>query len=240
MNLVFMQSGRPVLRQRLDGKSRVVIGRSADCDIQLIGSEISRYHCEIKKKDKVWVVRNLSKSGTLINNSLVEDDVPLTPGDKIKIGLWSVEAVKPRSNSTTIQSISLIPTKKIKNDADEDIPAPSIQLVVPPDPPHNFSLRSEITIGQHPDCRLKIADPHVSHWHCNISWNGSSAAISDVGSSNGTFIEGHKVSKALLDNEGEFIVGKTPVKYKIEKQEGETTETFNKRILDEAKKVLKF
>ena len=67
--------------------SRVVLGRSRDCDLTLDDPNVSRRHAELRREGGTWVVSDLgSTNGVKVNGRRV-DDHPLTPGDEIVLGL---------------------------------------------------------------------------------------------------------------------------------------------------------
>jgi FHA domain-containing protein len=54
------------------------------------------------------------------------------------------------------------------------------------------------TVGRVEDNTFQIADPSVSSHHCEILLQGSDVLIRDLGSTNGSFINGEKVSESIL------------------------------------------
>ena len=65
----------------------LVIGRSADADIQLDDRWVSRQHCKVDLQDGVVVVQDLeSRHGTLVNDKPITVS-KLFPGDTLCIGL---------------------------------------------------------------------------------------------------------------------------------------------------------
>ncbi len=65
----------------------LVIGRSADSDIQLDDRWVSRQHCKVDLQDGVVVVQDLeSRHGTLVNDKPITVS-KLFPGDTLCIGL---------------------------------------------------------------------------------------------------------------------------------------------------------
>ena len=84
-------SGRALLvgdekRTVLSG-SRLLIGRSRDCDITLDDPNVSRRHAELRNEDGRWVVTDLgSTNGVKLNGRRVEE-AALEPGDELTLGL---------------------------------------------------------------------------------------------------------------------------------------------------------
>lgn len=67
--------------------SRVVLGRSRDCDIVLDDPNVSRHHAELRKDGEKWWVADLgSTNGIKVNGRKVPDKA-LEPGDEIAVGL---------------------------------------------------------------------------------------------------------------------------------------------------------
>lgn len=65
----------------------LLIGREKECFIRLFSSEISRRHCAIRFRDSELFLEDLNSSnGTLVNGVVIEEEVPLRSGDRIKVG----------------------------------------------------------------------------------------------------------------------------------------------------------
>ncbi len=54
------------------------------------------------------------------------------------------------------------------------------------------------TIGRVEDNTFQIAEPSVSSHHCEILLRGSDVVVKDLNSTNGTFINGEKISESVL------------------------------------------
>jgi predicted component of type VI protein secretion system len=54
------------------------------------------------------------------------------------------------------------------------------------------------TIGRVEDNTFQIAEPSISSHHCEILLRGSDVLVKDLNSTNGTFINGEKVSESVL------------------------------------------
>jgi hypothetical protein len=59
------------------------------------------------------------------------------------------------------------------------------------------SLSARTLVGRSPSCRIRIDERVVSAEHAKIDWSGSSWRIRDLGSRNGTFLEGKPVPKGM-------------------------------------------
>jgi pSer/pThr/pTyr-binding forkhead associated (FHA) protein len=66
----------------------------------------------------------------------------------------------------------------------------------------------EYLVGRGEDCNLVLHDPSISRHHCLVRIRGKEAIISDLGSSNGTFINGHRLlSQTKLNTGDELALG---------------------------------
>jgi Protein of unknown function (DUF3662)/FHA domain len=84
-------SGRAMLvgdgRRTVLTGSRVLLGRSRECDLVLDDPNVSRRHAELRRQDDTWIVADLgSTNGVKVNGRRVEHAV-LKPGDEIILGL---------------------------------------------------------------------------------------------------------------------------------------------------------
>ena len=62
-----------------------------------------------------------------------------------------------------------------------------------------YELKVEkTTIGRVEDNTFQIAEPSVSSHHCEILLRGSDVVVKDLNSTNGTFINGEKVSESVI------------------------------------------
>ena len=55
-------------------------------------------------------------------------------------------------------------------------------------------LTEHCLVGRHPSCELLIADKTVSGEHARMTWSGSLWTLRDLGSSNGTFVNGERLN----------------------------------------------
>lgn len=64
-----------------------LIGRGADCNLRLRGTDISRHHCLIHLgKDEANVTDLGSSNGTLVNGMRIRAPKALKSGDELKVG----------------------------------------------------------------------------------------------------------------------------------------------------------
>ena len=54
------------------------------------------------------------------------------------------------------------------------------------------------TIGRVEDNTFQVAEPSVSSHHCEALLRGSDVVVKDLNSTNGTFVNGEKVSESVI------------------------------------------
>ena len=70
-----------------------------------------------------------------------------------------------------------------------------------------------VTIGRIPESVITLEDPNVSRTHAEIRPQGGSFVLADVGSTNGTKINGVKVSERVLQDGDEMTFGATTFRF---------------------------
>jgi pSer/pThr/pTyr-binding forkhead associated (FHA) protein len=77
-----------------------------------------------------------------------------------------------------------------------------------------FELDGSATIGRSPAAEIQIDDPFASGRHARIFEHGGLFYVEDMGSTNGTYLNGEKVdSQQLLHAEDRIRVGDTEFRY---------------------------
>ncbi|MCW5624493.1 MAG: FHA domain-containing protein [Burkholderiales bacterium] len=73
-----------------------------------------------------------------------------------------------------------------------------------------------VSIGRAAPCDLILQDPEVSRMHCRIHIAGNEAVIIDLGSTNGTFVDGRRVvGSAALSLHATFRIGNQLLRYEF-------------------------
>src|SRR4051794_9959726 len=71
-----------------------------------------------------------------------------------------------------------------------------------------------VTIGRLPDNLLQIDNPAVSGHHLKIYWDTDHYVLEDNNSTNGTYVNNKRVSKAVLQDGDHVMVGKHTIVFK--------------------------
>src|SRR5688572_24726834 len=77
-----------------------------------------------------------------------------------------------------------------------------------------FPLRMEreIVIGRASDLDMVLVEDMVSRKHAKLSTTGGQVMLQDLGSTNGTFVNGEKIKKVTLKEGDRILIGTSIIK----------------------------
>lgn len=214
--IIIERQGEKILRRPL-GEKALNIGRAPECDLCLLGEEISRQHCRLEPRDGAWFLRDCSRNGTIVNGGEAVE-APLGEGDIITVGAWSLRLTQVNtpdeetliSTPRATQVIAYDPLMKQLSTERWTLTISS------PDQPHRtFTLSTtQASLGQHPASTIVVTDPFVSRRHCHLIQDGDGLMLQDAGSTNGTFVDGVRIDRTRLATKGSFTMGKTIISFR--------------------------
>ncbi len=70
-----------------------------------------------------------------------------------------------------------------------------------------------VTIGRLPDCEIVLSDPNVSRRHAEVRRRGNDFIVVDLGSTNGTRVNGAGVRERQLTDGDEISLGSTRIRF---------------------------
>jgi hypothetical protein len=73
--------------------------------------------------------------------------------------------------------------------------------------------QQKIVIGRSRDCDIQLADANVSRQHAELRQEGASYWIVDLGSTNGTEVNGKRVKRAKLQDGDRIMLGSTEITF---------------------------
>jgi ABC-type multidrug transport system ATPase subunit/pSer/pThr/pTyr-binding forkhead associated (FHA) protein len=156
----------------------LVVGRDpARCKMVLEHASVSAVHAQFSIKGDGVELTDQSANGTFVNGIRVKS-AELHDGDYITFGRYSGKSLIFRSG--------LEPQLKMEN----------IDLA-----------KDHLVIGRDPSCDVVIAHPIVSKKHAEIIKQNGKSLIVDLGSVNGTFVNGIRVKRHELQELDRVVIG---------------------------------
>jgi pSer/pThr/pTyr-binding forkhead associated (FHA) protein len=99
------------------------------------------------------------------------------------------------------------------------VPIPEVLLFLGEKQIATFSLaKAELTIGRNPANDIVIDNVGVSRRHAVIKWSGDRATVEDLGSANGTFVNGQKITSQELKDGDVILVLKHRLVFHVPKE----------------------
>ena len=97
--------------------------------------------------------------------------------------------------------------------------APRLLVSGPDSPPgggqRTYELSAPLTIlGRGTDCDLRLVDPGVSRHHAELRVEDGEVVLVDLGSTNGTFVNGQPVRRVLLTDGTQVTLGRTTLVFR--------------------------
>lgn len=167
--------------------SEMFIGREPTCEIAVSDQSVSRRHTRLSLQTNKLAVEDLgSTNGTLRNDRRLEGPEVLHTGDRIRIG------------NTVLQIVDSAPVRVGGDtDATAEIPAGTLRLCVVGGSGAGQTLplgAGDMTVGSGPGVWCPIDDEFLSQAHFRLSLSADGqVGIQDLGSHNGTTIDGYPV-----------------------------------------------
>ncbi|MFT4052431.1 MAG: DUF3662 and FHA domain-containing protein [Microbacterium sp.] len=76
-------------------------------------------------------------------------------------------------------------------------------------------IKSRTVIGRGSDADITIADAGTSRRHVEILWDGERAMVRDLGSTNGTQLDGRRITEAALPPDSVVTIGRTDIAFHV-------------------------
>lgn len=82
-------------------------------------------------------------------------------------------------------------------------------------------------IGRGSDADIAIADAGSSRRHAEVLWDGERGMLRDLGSTNGTKVDGQKIREASLSDGTSFTIGRTELTFRVIPVSSSSRRAFN-------------
>jgi pSer/pThr/pTyr-binding forkhead associated (FHA) protein len=204
------------------GGGPLSFGRDASSDVVVGGSDVSRHHAEIRSEPNGYMLLDLSVNGTYINGQRMGKTHLLARADVIRIGhdefrfYAEAAAVSPKSTpqpaipepefqvpagapqrlSDTMHGIPrLEPQQRNTPPSAEAAPLASLLFRSGDLKGQRLAIKVPVVnIGRGDYNDVVIADPSVSTMHAKLQRREAIWILTDLGSTNGTYVEGERLA----------------------------------------------
>ena len=208
-----------------------VIGRSGRCELPLTDNLMSREHCEITFEGGTYTIEDKgSRNGTEVNGKLISAPVALKDGDQIVVGTFQLtfyaaggEQLDAEQGDEDLEATRFVgddDLKKAKKSADPKKPVAAgalVKLTVTVGALKGSVYKDwgdVLRLGRDEDNQVVLPDDAVSHRHARIHPEGGNNVIEDLGSANGTFLNGVRLREPRVLKHGDKIrIGTSTMEY---------------------------
>jgi pSer/pThr/pTyr-binding forkhead associated (FHA) protein len=198
------QSGVPA--KTLDLSSDPIrLGRGAECEVAvdpIVYPKVSALHARIESTAQGFVLVHLSRNNkTLLNNAPIDGASPVKAGDRIRLGF----------TGPAIEILDIQPTSqdgRISADFGSTVQADArhLALLRGTGRTERFALGTGGVIGRDAAAvQYHLDHPHVSRLHTSLAVDGERVVLADLGSSNGTYVNGQRLARPTLLKPGDNI-----------------------------------
>jgi len=173
-------------------------GRAPDNDIVINHPAVSGHHLSLSISGSQMTITDLkSTNGTQLNGHRIPPNVPqnIQAGDMVRIG------------DLTGNWVGLA----LEGEAGEAVRQLSLGKL-------DLSNLTSIIIGRDPSCYLPLNHPTVSSHHATITKQDDGLMIRDMGSTNGTFVNGQRIAQVPLKSGDEIQIGPFKLSYDAQQQ----------------------
>jgi pSer/pThr/pTyr-binding forkhead associated (FHA) protein len=194
---------------RLDSGQEYHIGRDDRAEIPLADARVSWEHAVIRAEGPVWVLEDLgSRNGTFLGSERV-NRLEITSPYVVHFGhpedgpVLRFELVRPDPFADFARSAAPSAAPEVSSSDTTFMPG------VLREPTSKVRIQSKVmTIGRRPDNDIVVHDLGVSKQHAELRVSPTGTySIIDLGSHNGTFVNGSRVNQAQLKDDDIIAVG---------------------------------
>ena len=196
MKLVFPAGERP---QMLLDQGVYRIGSAADADVSLAADGIEPLHCELQVGAQGVQMRVPNGIRVLVNERPVDGLIALRADDTLGLASTRIRLLDAAAAHVAQAN------QAARNDDAADINATMVRPVMPrfvlrglsgEQFGRSFPLHANLNVGRADEAGLRIAQDGISRLHARLTPAGDEVLLEDMGSSNGTWLNGKRITRA--------------------------------------------
>ncbi|MGB4343269.1 MAG: FHA domain-containing protein [Moraxellaceae bacterium] len=172
---------------------RLTIGRDKSNGLVIDDDGLSVFHAELRQDDgRLFVWDSGSVNGTFLNGEKVAQKAEVKAGDVIRFHLVEILITDPSKGPAPVLPV-------VKRDVEKPaLPQWQLKAMSGAISGKMFLIDGTTVLGRDPGCDIIITGPHVSRRHAEISIRSGQLWMKDLGSSNGSFLNGKRSEESML------------------------------------------
>lgn len=174
---------------------KITIGRSATNALVIDDPVAGDVHVEVLVDNENLTLNNLlPASPVLVNDVKVIGACELKPDDQITIGAVELIVIDPKRESKAIaEETNNVTEFRPSKNTGWSLKANHAALAN-----RVFPIKEMTVIGRANDCEISLAAAHLSRRHAQLQVIDGMLFVKDLGSANGTFLNGQQVTEARV------------------------------------------
>lgn len=174
---------------------RLTIGRDKTNNLVINDEGVSVFHAELQQEDGKLFLRDTgSVNGTFLNDQPVAKRTEVKVGDIIRLHLVELQIIDPTKAPPEP------PPQAVKRDIPKPPPLWQVKAMTGVISGRMFPIEGTNVIGRDPHCEIVVGGAHVSRRHAEFSVRAGQLWVKDLGSSNGSWVNGKKHEEVALQN----------------------------------------
>lgn len=197
---------------------RMIVGRLPECTLQLTGEGISRLHAQIEVVEGKAIITDLgSRNGTWVNDEKITAPAELKDRDRIRISkmefTFRCKATAPEAEERTIEDflpVDQAPGELLEVQGESPKTMSWMSKIpmtlVRSDSGGEYGLNRQTRIGRDGSNDVVLEnDTSASGFHARVEVVSGRVVVSDLGSANGTWVNGKRIMGPTVLNHGDRI-----------------------------------
>ena len=165
---------------------KVTIGRAGHCDLTIADDSVAKLHAEVTVEEDVLTLHNLAGSGQVIlNDKPVDGSCRIQLDDKLKIGGRTLTVLDPK-------------VTKLKSAAAATNVSWALRANHPAIAGRVYPVRETSVVGRSDECDITFSLSHLSRRHARLEVRDGLLFVTDLGSSNGTYLNNKRVAETRV------------------------------------------
>jgi len=170
---------------------KVSVGRSAGNDLVVDDPDVGDHHIEILVKHENLTLVNTSGSDKVsVNGQPVEKSAPLNIDDVVTVGDTALQVVDPKLEQR--------PNKPAPKPTEERKTGWALKANSAALGNRVYQLKAMTLVGRSNECDITLAAAHLSRRHVQLSVQDGLLFAKDLGSANGTYLNGERITEARV------------------------------------------
>jgi pSer/pThr/pTyr-binding forkhead associated (FHA) protein len=167
---------------------KVTIGRAQKNDMVVDDASVAELHAEIHVDHEALLLKVISPEQPVrVNETAVTKSLALKVNDVLTLGKVQLQVVDPKQEPKAIPTLVRTETTGWTLKANHSALANKV-----------FNVASHTVVGRASDCDIVLAAAHLSRRHAELTVKDGLLYVKDLGSANGTYLNGAQVTEARV------------------------------------------